>query len=90
MPPAASSASSARKAAATAITIRTISGDLPSTIHPDGRVTVDLGAPRLAWDEVPLAAPADTLHLPLVEGDIADPAACSMGNPHATFFVADA
>jgi diaminopimelate epimerase len=29
----------------------------------------------------------DTLHLPLAEGRVADPAACSMGNPHATFFV---
>lgn len=69
------------------VTIRTISGDLPSVLLPDGRVTVDLGAPRLAWNEVPLANPVDTLHLPLAEGDIADPAACSMGNPHATFFI---
>jgi diaminopimelate epimerase len=69
------------------VTIRTISGDLPSTLLPDGRVTVDLGPPRLGWSEVPLAAPLDTLRLPLAEGPIRDPAACSMGNPHATFFV---
>jgi diaminopimelate epimerase len=69
------------------LTIRTIAGDLPSTLLPDGRVTVDLGPPRLGWAEVPLAAPLDTLHLPLAEGAIAEPAACSMGNPHATFFV---
>jgi diaminopimelate epimerase len=31
----------------------------------------------------------DTLHLDLALGAVADPAACSMGNPHATFFVAD-
>jgi diaminopimelate epimerase len=30
------------------VTIRTISGDLPSTLLPDGRVTVDLGPPRRA------------------------------------------
>jgi diaminopimelate epimerase len=70
-----------------AVTIRTISGDLPSTLLPDGQVTVDLGPPRLGWAEVPLAAALDTRHLPLVEGAVADPAACSMGNPHATFFV---
>jgi len=70
------------------VTIRTISGDLPATLLPDGRVTVDLGPPRLGWAEVPLAAPRDTLNLPLAEGAVADPAACSMGNPHATFFVA--
>jgi diaminopimelate epimerase len=65
------------------LTIRTIAGDLPSTLLADGRVTVDLGAARLGWAEVPLAHAMDTLHLPL-EGD---PAACSMGNPHATFFL---
>jgi diaminopimelate epimerase len=31
----------------------------------------------------------DTLHLDLAEGPVADPAAASMGNPHATFFVPD-
>jgi diaminopimelate epimerase len=72
-----------------AITIRTIAGDLPATLLPDGLVTVDLGAPRLGWAEVPLATPLDTLHLPLAEGAIADPAACSMGNPHATFFLGE-
>jgi diaminopimelate epimerase len=71
----------------TALTIRTVAGDLPATLLPDGRVTVDLGPPRLGWADVPLAAPLDTLHLPLAEGGIADPAGCSMGNPHATFFV---
>jgi diaminopimelate epimerase len=71
------------------VTIRTISGNLLSALHADGSVTVDLGAPRLAWEQVPLAQAADTLHLPLAEGEFANPAACSMGNPHATFFVAD-
>jgi diaminopimelate epimerase len=69
------------------VTIRTVSADLPSSLMPDGLVTVDLGPPRLDWAEVPLALPLDTLHLPLAEDDVADPAACSMGNPHATFFV---
>ncbi|WP_419757764.1 diaminopimelate epimerase [Acidisoma sp.] len=69
------------------VIIGTISGDLPSSILDDGRVTVDLGAPRLGWSDVPLAMALDTLHLPLAEGAVADPAACSMGNPHATFFV---
>ncbi|MCB8874262.1 diaminopimelate epimerase [Acidisoma silvae] len=69
------------------ITIRTISGDLPSVLNADDSITVDLGAPRLDWDQVPLGAEMDTLHLPLAEGVARDPAACSMGNPHATFFV---
>ena len=62
--------------------IRTAAGILPSHRMPDGRVQVDMGAVRLGWQDVPLAHPADTLHLPLP----GDPAACSMGNPHVTFF----
>lgn len=71
------------------ITIQTIAGFLPSRLLPDGRVTVDMGQARLAWTDIPLAHEADTLHLPLSLGPVGDPAACSMGNPHATFFVPD-
>jgi diaminopimelate epimerase len=65
--------------------IRTAAGDLPAERLADGRVRVDMGQVLLGWNEVPLAMAADTLHLPL-QGD---PAACSMGNPHVTFFVRD-
>lgn len=71
------------------LTVETISGLLPATIHDDGRVTVDMGPARLDWRDIPLASAMDTLHLPLAEGAVADPAAASMGNPHATFFVPD-
>ena len=63
--------------------IRTLAGDLPAERLADGRVRVDMGAARLGWDEVPLAEAMDTLHLALP----GDPAACSVGNPHVTFFV---
>ena len=65
--------------------IRTVAGDLPAERLPDGRQRVDMGPARLDWAEVPLARAVDTLHLPLP----GDPAACSMGNPHATLFVPD-
>jgi diaminopimelate epimerase len=55
----------------------------------DGGVTVDMGEPSTKWAEIPLREDADTLHLPLESGPVSDPAACSMGNPHATFFVGD-
>jgi diaminopimelate epimerase len=71
------------------IVIRTLSGLLPAEIIGPGLVAVDMGEPRLDWDEIPLAAPADTLHLKIAMGPVEDPAACSMGNPHATFFVQD-
>lgn len=54
-----------------------------------GLVTVDMGIPRGDWDQIPLNAEADTLHLDLSCGPLSDPAAVSMGNPHATFFVDD-
>ena len=71
------------------VTVRTVSGDLPAEALPDGRWRVDMGPPRLGWRDVPLARETDTLHLPLSRGPVGDPAACSMGNPHATFFVPD-
>lgn len=79
----------ARESGRTDQVIRTIAGDLPSELLPDGRVRVDMGKARLEWDAIPLARPMDTLHLPLARGAVADPAAASMGNPHATFFVPD-
>ena len=69
--------------------IRTVAGNLPADLLDDGRVTVDMGAARLDWTDVPLARRMDTLHLDLALGPVADPAAASMGNPHATFFVSD-
>ena len=69
--------------------IRTISGDLPSEILPDGLVRVDMGPVRLDWRDVPLARPMDTLEIPLSAGPVSGPAAAGMGNPHATFFVPD-
>ena len=70
-------------------TVETISGKLPARVLGDGRVEVDMGAVRLGWQEIPLAAEADTLHLDLATNQVRDPAAASMGNPHATFFVDD-
>ena len=69
---------------ATRFLIRTLAGDLVASVG-DEAVSVDMGVPGLGWQDVPLADPVDTLHLPL-EGD---PAALSIGNPHATFFVDD-
>jgi len=69
--------------------IRTIVGDLPSEVLPGGWVRVDMGPARLDWSDIPLVRAMDTLHLDLAAGAVADPAAASMGNPHATFFVAD-
>ena len=71
------------------VVVRTIAGDLPVERLPGGLWRADMGPARLRWTDVPLAEQADTLHVPLALGPVSDPAACSMGNPHATFFVDD-
>jgi diaminopimelate epimerase len=56
--------------------------------------TVDMGRPRLAWRDIPLARDVgDTRDIaldPPVAGAPARFSAASMGNPHAIFFVEDA
>jgi diaminopimelate epimerase len=57
--------------------------------------TVDMGPPRFAWNEIPLAEPFhDTRAIELQIGPIDkpilhSPSAVSMGNPHAIFWVDD-
>ena len=67
------------------LALRTERGVLPCLRCADGLIQVDMGPPLLDWTEVPLAREVDTTCLPL-EGQ---PASCSMGNPHCTFFVDD-
>ncbi len=71
--------------AGAAIRLRTLAGVLEAELLADGQVRVGMGRPRLHWSDVPLARAVDTLHLPLA----GDPAALSIGNPHATWFVDD-
>jgi len=56
-----------------------------------GQVTVDMGEPRLDWQQVPLAVAADTINFPLdIDGTSVPVSAVSMGNPHCVLFVPDA
>jgi len=61
----------------------------------NGLFTVDMGPPRLRWDEIPLAREmpdtrAIDLSLELPDGTwLRAPSAVSMGNPHAIFWVDD-
>jgi diaminopimelate epimerase len=61
----------------------------------DGLFTVDMGRPRFAWNEIPLAEEfRDTRAIELQIGPIDrpvlhSPAVVNMGNPHAIFWVDD-
>jgi len=70
-------------------TIETRAGLLRAQRAQDDLVVVDMGPARHRWDEIPLAREMDTDHLDLVHGELADPAAVNIGNPHAVFFVDD-
>jgi len=72
------------------VVVETAAGLLEARPASGGRVSVDMGKARLDWREIPLAAAQDTLHVALTVGPLADPACTNIGNPHATFFVADA
>ncbi|HEC55753.1 MAG TPA: diaminopimelate epimerase [Gammaproteobacteria bacterium] len=74
-----------REAGTATLVLRTNRGLLTCVRESAQRVSVDMGRPSVGWEAIPLAQAMDTERLPL-EGN---PAACSMGNPHCTFFVDD-
>ncbi len=65
------------------VIIETLNGSLNCWKEDDGQIRVEMGKPKLKWNEIPLSKECDTLSLPL-EGD---PVAVNMGNPHCVFFV---
>jgi diaminopimelate epimerase len=71
------------------VRIETIAGLLIADGLSDGRVAVDMGPARMGWDEIPLARAMATDRVELTIGPLAAPVCTNIGNPHATFFVAD-
>ncbi len=77
-------------------TIETNAGLLVATATDDPtRVSVDMGVPKFAWNEIPLAEEFhDTRAIELQVGPIDapvlhTPSVVNVGNPHAVFWVAD-
>jgi diaminopimelate epimerase len=75
--------------------IDTAAGLLEAFHAGETLVSVDMGAPRLDWTEIPLSEQMDTRRVELQVGPIDapvlhTPGCVNMGNPHVTFFVADA
>jgi diaminopimelate epimerase len=75
--------------------LETKAGLLPTWRVSDRVFTVDMGAPRLRWDQIPLRDPfQDTRTIELQIGPIDapvlhTPSVVNMGNPHAIFWVRD-
>lgn len=77
------------------MTFETNNGVLNAWKNEDGLFTVDMGKPKFAWNEIPLAEEfRDTRAIELQIGPIDkpilhSPAVVNMGNPHAVFWVDD-
>jgi diaminopimelate epimerase len=77
------------------LTFETSAGILNCWKGDDGLFTVDMGKPKFAWNEIPLAEEfRDTRAIELQIGPIDapvlhSPAVVNMGNPHAIFWVDD-
>jgi diaminopimelate epimerase len=77
------------------IELATLGGTLRCQTAGDDAVTVDMGAPRLDWREIPMIQAVDTASFALSVPGFSEPAlqsaaALSMGNPHCVLFVQDA
>jgi diaminopimelate epimerase len=82
-----------RASGAMTTTIQTAAGFIACKRVAPWTYRVDMGPPRFAWSEIPLAKPvadanAVDLSLPGVE-DYGPASVANMGNPHAIFWVAD-
>ncbi len=71
------------------ISIETKGGLLAGALN-GAEASVDMGAPRFGWEDIPLAYPLDTAELPVAWEDLDAPFAINVGNPHVIFFVDDA
>jgi diaminopimelate epimerase len=78
-----------------ALNFETPAGLIACRATGDGLFTVDMGAPRFRWDQIPLAREMpDTRAIDLKYGPpgaplLQAPSAVNMGNPHAIYWVDD-
>jgi diaminopimelate epimerase len=72
------------------IRVETAGGIIVPRLEADGEVSVDMGVPRFAPDDVPFTGGTGAIVEPLdVAGTVVEISALSMGNPHAVQVVDD-
>ena len=72
------------------IRVETAGGLIVPRLEDDGEVTVDMGVPRFAPQDVPFAGGTGAVSEPLAVGDaVLEVSVLSMGNPHAVQVVDD-
>jgi diaminopimelate epimerase len=70
------------------VRIETMGGIISGQLQGND-VSVDMGSPKFAWQDIPLAFAMDSAAMPLAWDELAHPMAVNVGNPHAIFFVPD-
>ena len=83
-----------RDADVDSMVLETNAGLLLCAAAGENQVAVDMGPPKLDWNQIPLKEVMHTHHVDVKIGPIDDPVlhnpgAVNMGNPHCVFFVED-
>jgi len=83
-----------RDAGVDSMVLETNAGLLLCAMAGENQVAVDMGPPKLEWDQIPLKEVMHTHHVDVKLGPIDNPVlhnpgAVNMGNPHCVFFVED-
>ncbi len=83
-----------RESGQDSMAIQTAADLLHASRAGDLSVAVDMGKPRLEWQDIPLKEAMHTHHIDVKVGPIdnpvlSNPGAVNMGNPHCVFFVDD-
>ena len=83
-----------RDANVTSMVLETNAGLLLCAEAGKNQIAVDMGAPKLEWEQIPLTEVMHTHHVDVKVGPIDNPVlhnpgAVNMGNPHCVFFVDD-
>lgn len=76
------------------MTLDTLAGIVSCRRAEDGLIRVDMGEPRLKWDQIPLKDECDTLFVPIIIPTSSNPddsenlpICVNVGNPHCVFIV---
>jgi diaminopimelate epimerase len=69
------------------ILIETVSGILKAESEANGNIKVDMGKPKLGWQDIPLSKNIDEINFE--QFSLKNGFAVNLGNPHVVFFVED-
>lgn len=71
------------------VIVETRAGLLDCRVAGENLISVDMGAPKLKWEQIPLSEACDLNRLPITVDGLPAPSAVGMGNPHMVFVVPD-